>query len=82
MRSRIIQDNLYLVLKIIEKDDDEAELINLDQSKSFYWVNDHLLEKILFAVRLKLDIHSLILLWYVIPKAFVKMNRIKVKTFM
>lgn len=79
MRSRIVQDNL---LKIIERDDDEAELINLDQSKSFYLVNDHFLETVLFAARPKHDIHSLIHLWYVIPRAFVKMNRIKVKTFM
>ena len=38
VKGRLIQDNVYLVCEILEgiKDDDEAMLINLDQSKAFY----------------------------------------------
>lgn len=34
MKVRIIQDNLYLMHTSIEKVDDQAALINLDQSKA------------------------------------------------
>ena len=42
VKGRSVQDNLHLVREILEgiKDDTEATLINLDQSKAFDWV-DH-----------------------------------------
>ena len=49
VKERLIQDNLHLVLEILErlKDDTEARLINLDQSKAFDRVDHRFLVTVL-----------------------------------
>ena len=37
VKGRTIQDSLHLVRMIVEKVDGNAALINLDQSKAFFW---------------------------------------------
>ena len=49
VKGRSIQDNFHLVREILEgiKDDDEATLINLDQSKAFDRVDHQFLATVL-----------------------------------
>ncbi len=55
VKGRSIQDNLHLVCDVLEgkKDDTEAALINLDQSKTFDRVDHQFLVTVLATARFK-----------------------------
>ena len=60
VKGRSIQDNMHLVCKILEglKDDTEATLINLDQSKAFDRVDHQFLVTVLETARFKPEFHK------------------------
>ena len=79
VKGRSIQDNLHLVRTIIEKVDNGAALIKLDQSKAFDRVDHRFLESVLSAAGLGHDFRSWIRLLYASPSAVVEVNGVKSK---
>ena len=72
VKGRSIQDNLHLIREILEgiKDDDEAALINLDQSKAFDRVDHQFLAMVLETAGFKPEFSIL----YHNPQAVVQVN--------
>ena len=58
VKGRTIQDSLHLVCMIVEKVDENAALINLDQSKAFDRVDHSFLESVLSAAGFGLHFHT------------------------
>ena len=59
VKGRSIQDNLHLIRKVLEgiKDDTEAALISLDQSKAFDWVDHRFLATVLETAGFEPEFH-------------------------
>ncbi len=76
VRGRTIQSNLHLIRTIIEgvKDDEEAALINLDQSKAFDRVDHRYLAAVLQAAGFAPNFCRWISLLYRSPSAVVQVN--------
>ena len=76
LKGRSIQDNLQLIREIIEgiKDDDEAALINLDQSKAFDRVDHQFLATVLETAGFDPEFCKWISILYHNPQAVVKVN--------
>ena len=72
--SATIQDNLHLVRQILEgiKDDTEAALINLDQSKAFDRVDHRFLATVLETAECEPEFHKWISMLYHNPQAVVQ----------
>lgn len=79
--NRLIQDNLHLVRRVIEKINGEAVLINLDQSKALDRVDHCFLKPVLSVTRFKPYFCSKIHFLDVSPGSMVKVNRVKSKFF-
>ena len=76
VKRRSIQDNLHLVREILEglKDDTEAALINLDQSKAFNGVDHRFLATILETARFEPKFRKRISMLYHNPQTVVQVN--------
>ena len=76
VKGRSIQDNLHLVRQILEgiKDDIEATLINLDQSKAFDRVDHRFLAAVLETARFEPEFRKWIIILYRNPQAVVQVN--------
>ena len=83
VKRRSIPNNLPLVCEILEgiKDDAEATLINLDQSKAFDRVDHHFLATILETARFKPEFRKWISILYHHPLAMVQVNGERSKAF-
>ena len=77
VKGRSIHDNLHLVHQILEgiKDDTEAALINLDQSKAFDRVDNWFLAAVLETTRFEPEFHKCIGMLYHNPQAVVQVNK-------
>ena len=76
VEGRSIQDNLHLVRQILEgiKDDTEAALINLDQSKAFDRVDHRFLAAVLETAGFEPEFRKWISMLYRNPQAVVQVN--------
>ena len=76
VKGRSIQDNLHLVRQILEgkKDDTEAALVNLDQSKAFDRVDHRFLATVLETARFEPEFCKWISMLYHNPQAVVQVN--------
>ena len=76
VKGRSIQDNLHFIRKVLEgiKDDREATLISLDQSKAFDWVDDRFLASVLETAGFKPEFRRWISMMYHNPQAVVQVN--------
>ena len=81
VKGRTIQDSLHLVRTILEKVDDKAALINLDQSKAFDRVDHGFLEAVLSAAGFGVNFRSWIRLLYASPGVMVEVNGVRSKAF-
>ena len=77
VKGRSIQDNLHLIREVLEgiKDDTEAALIRLDQSKAFDRVDHRFLASVLETAKFKLEFCRWISMIYHNPQAVVQVNR-------
>ena len=77
VKGRSIRDNLHLVRQILQgiKDDTEAALINLDQSKAFDRVDHRFLAAVLETAGFKPEFRKWISILYHNPQAVVQVNR-------
>ena len=77
MKGRSIQDNLHLIHEVLEgiKDDTEAALISLDQSKAFDRVDHRFLATVLETAGFKPEFRRWIRMMYHNPQAVVQVNR-------
>ena len=76
VKGRSIQNNLHLIRTILEgiKDDDEAALINLDQSKAFDRVDHRFLATVLETAGFEPEFRRWIRILYQSPTAVVQVN--------
>ena len=76
MKGRSIQDNLHLIREVLEgiKDDTEAVLISLDQSKAFDRVDHRFLATVLETAGFKPEFLRWISMMYHNPQAVVQVN--------
>ena len=76
VKGRSILENLHLVRQILEgiKDDTEASLINLDQSKAFDRIDHRFLAVVLETAGFKPEFHKWISILYHNPQAVVQVN--------
>ena len=76
VKGRSIQDNLHLIRKVLEgiKDDTEAALISLDQSKAFDRVDHRFLASVLETAGFKPEFRRWISMMYHNPQAVVQVN--------
>ena len=83
MKGRSIQDNLHLVRQILEgiKDDSEAALINLDQSKAFDRVDHQFLATALETAGFEPEFRKWISMLYHKPQAVVQVNGRRSRAF-
>ena len=83
MKGRSIQDNLYLVRENLEgiKDDTEAALINLDQSKAFDRVDHQFLVTVLDTAGFEPDFCKLISMLYHNLQAVLLVNGKRLEAF-
>lgn len=83
VKSQTIQRNLHLICMILEgaKDDKQATLINLDQSKALNRVDHHYLAAVLQAARFKLDFCQRISLLHHSSSTMVQVNGKRFRTF-
>ena len=72
VKGRTIQDSLHLVRTILDKDDNKAALINLDQSKAFDRVDHGFFEAVLSAAGFRVNFRSWICLLYASPESWWK----------
>ena len=77
VKERSIQDNLHLIREVLEgkKDDTEAALISLDQSKAFDRVDHRFLATVLETAGFKPEFCRWISMMYHNPQAMVQVNR-------
>ena len=83
VKGRSIQDNLHLVRQILEgiKDDTEAALINLDQSKAFDRVDHRFLAAVLETAGFRPEFRKWISILYHNPQAVVQVNGMRSGAF-
>ena len=81
VKGRTIQDSLHLIRTIIDKVDNKAALINLDQSKAFDRVDHSFLEAVLSAAGFGVDFRTWIRLMYASPGVMVEVNGVRSKPF-
>ena len=83
MKGRSIQDNLYLIREVLEgiKDDTEAALISLDQSKAFDRVDHRFLATVLETAGFEPEFRRWISMMYDNPQAVVQVNRRRSRVF-
>ena len=76
VKGRSIQDNLHLIREVLEgiKDDTEAALISLDQSKAFDRVDHRYLATVLETAGFELEFRRWISMMYHNPQAVVQVN--------
>ena len=76
MKGRSIQDNLHLIREVLEgiKDDTEATLISLDQSKAFDRVDHRFFATVLETAEFKPEFRRWISIMYHNPQAVVQVN--------
>ena len=76
VKGRSIQDNLHLIREVLEglKDDTEATLISLDQSKAFDRVDHRFLASVLETAGFKPEFRRWISMMYHNPQAVVQVN--------
>ena len=76
VKGRSIQDNLHLIREVLEgiKDDTEAALISLDQSKAFDRVDHWFLVTVLETAGSQPEVLSGISMMYYNPQAVVQVN--------
>ena len=76
VKGRSIQDNLHLIREVLEgiKDDTEAALISLDQSKAFDRVDHRFLASVLETAGFKPEFRRWISMMYHNPQAVVQVN--------
>ena len=82
VKGRSIQDNQHLIRKVLEgiKDDTEAALISLDQSKAFDRVDHRFLATVLETAGFQ-PIHRWISMMYHNPQAVVQVNERRSRVF-
>ena len=82
METRSIQDKLHLVHEVLEglKDDTEAALINLDQSKAFDRVDHLFLVTVLETTEFQPEFHKWNMMYYS-PHAVGQENRKRFEAF-
>ena len=81
VKGRTIQESLHLVRTIVEKVDENAVLIYLDQSKAFDRGNHAFLEAVLSAAGFGLHFHTWIRLLYAPPGVMVEVNGVRSEPF-
>ena len=83
MKARSIQENLHLIREVLEgiKDDTEAALISLDQSKAFDRVDHRFLATVLETAGFKPEFQRWISMMYHNPQAVVQVNGRRSRVF-
>ena len=83
MKGRSIQDNLHLIREILEgiKDDTEAALISLDQSKAFDRIDHRFLATVLETAGFQPEFRRWISMMYHNPQAVVQVNGRRSRAF-
>ena len=81
VKGRTIQDSLHLVRTIVEKVDENAALMNLDQFKVFDRVDCGFLEAVLFAAGFGLHFRTWICLLYTYLGVMVEVNEVRSEPF-
>ena len=84
VKGRSIQDNLHLICEVLEgiKDDTEAALISLDQSKAFDRVDHRFLASVLETAGFKPEFRRWISMMYHNPQAVVQVNGRRLGVYM